>query len=176
MYNFLERILPTNNKKETCEENKSNDFLEPPKPKSGEKPIKNEPNNFPVKENEDILPISPSNENPSVPASPVEKNNKNNYRNWTYQQIVSEIKKIKVEIEQLKADKTINSLEKQAELTEKLERVKFDIKQNQQPNLDNNFPTGLVIGRVAVGLVATVLVGVTIKRIKSRKSSFSGAN
>lgn len=191
---FLERIL-LKKRKDTEEENNSNTPPKPKKPKFEEESIENRQNdNLSVGESQEKpnemknppIPASPaenSDENledkiknqkpPNEKEKPIEKNDNNNddvYENWTYEQLVNEIKKLKLEINRLKADKNINSFEKQRELKiklEKLEKIKADFGKNPN-NYNNKSPAGLVMG----GLVLLATIGLAVFLvIRSKKKN-----
>ena len=99
--------------------------------------------------------------------------NDENFKNWTREQLVKEIKKLKAEIEALKSDKTMDSLEKQTKLQPKLERLeRLERFNNDNSNsTSNNYSsfTKLVVGGALLSIIGLVAVILIKKKQRLRK-------
>ena len=96
-----------------------------------------------------------------------------NYNNWTREQFISEINRLKVENEELKNNQDLTASERQTILQrnqQKLEQIQnvFDSKNTQQPT-NNNFPTGLVVGGTLLVIISLVSILVIKKARKIKK-------
>lgn len=180
LYSFLEKVLLIESK-ESGEENNSNDLPKFKKPKIEEEPVEEKLNdNSSVGENSENpkhlknLPfsVSPAKNDDEVQGKSESNDDDSNvdYENWTHEQLIKEIKRLKSEIEKLKGDSSMNSFEKQRKLKiklEKLEKIKADFGKNPN-NYNNKFPTGLVIG----GLVLLATIGLAVFLvIRSKKKN-----
>lgn len=104
-------------------------------------------------------------------------NNNIDYKNWTKDQLISEIKRLKVENEELKRNKSLTNSEKQERLQKNQQKIDkmnsyYDVGSQSisQPNSSNDkFPIGWIIGGtilLAIGGLLTVLI---YKNKKSKK-------
>ena len=104
------------------------------------------------------------------------KKQSENYENWTKEQLITEIKKLKSEIEELKNDKVLSICSKQVELKKKQDRLeKLEKSFDSKKTLDNstNKDNGLSLSaKIAIGsgvaVVLVVLAGI-IWRIEQKK-------
>jgi hypothetical protein len=100
-------------------------------------------------------------------------NNSIYYKTWTKDQLISEINRLKAEIESLKNNQTLTSSERQKSLRQnqqKLEQLNAMIgsdNRNIQSPEQNNFPTSLVIGG-GVLVIATLTAFLVIKNKKKQ--------
>lgn len=103
---------------------------------------------------------------------PVKKNDNSNvdYDNWTKEQLIAEIERLKVENEWLRNNQTLISSEKQTRIQQnqqKLAQITSYVNTNSQlTNSSNNFPANLAIG--GIGIIA--LLGlIIVKKNKMKK-------
>ena len=102
----------------------------------------------------------------------LEEEGKNDHENWTHEQLISEINRLKTENEQLKNDQGLTSLERQKRLQQNRQRLEqirdiLSSKNIQQSTNNNSFTPLLISGVVlaAIGLVSLLVVKRT-KKIK----------
>lgn len=106
-----------------------------------------------------------------------DQNQSENYENWTKEQLIIEIKKLKSEIEELKSDKILSICSKQSELKKKRDNLaKLEKSLDGKKMLDNstNKDNGLSLSaKIAissgVAVVLVVLAGI-IWRIRAKKN------
>lgn len=111
-----------------------------------------------------------------TPSTPIkDKNQSENYENWTKEQLINEIKKVKAEIEALKNNKFLSACSKQIELRKKLTKLEkleesYNNDNKSTNNFNNNkFPTGWVVGSgVLIIGILTAIIGIKLKS-KKRK-------
>lgn len=104
---------------------------------------------------------------------PVEKNNNGNiidYNNWTKNQLIAEINRLKAENEELKNNQSLTSSERQERLQQnqqKLEQIASYVSIDSKPtNSDDNFLIGLVVGG---GVLATVGLLLIFRKNKKKR-------
>lgn len=96
---------------------------------------------------------------------------KDDYRNWTHEQLITEINRLKAENEELKNNQTLTSSERQERIQQnqrKLERLEFKIINNSGSNADDKGSNNLGTIFLVSGIL--VLVGLGIYRVIVKKS------
>lgn len=101
-----------------------------------------------------------------------DQNQSENYENWTKEQLISEIRKLKTEIAELKNDKFLSVCSKQAELKKKQDKLEkleksFNSKtldnSTNETNSNNTDYLPYILGGIAV-LVVGVIIGVLVSK------------
>jgi len=100
-----------------------------------------------------------------------------NYNNWTKNQLISEINKLKTEIESLKTNPTLTNSEKQTKIQQNQQQLaqlnNYYSNSVSQPNNSSssksNLPTNLAIGGTALALVGLVSILAIRKTAKIKK-------
>jgi len=104
---------------------------------------------------------------------PIKKYDSSNidYDNWTREQFIAEIERLKVENEQLKNNQTLTSSERQERIqqnSQKLEQLNSHFNQPGNSPSANNSPVNLAIGGVIFGAIGLVSF-LAIKKHKKNK-------
>ena len=110
-----------------------------------------------------------------------DSNSNINYKNWTKGQLISEINKLKTEIESLKTNQSLTTSEKQTKLQQNQQKLAQlnNYYSNSVSQLNNssdsksksNLPTNLAFGGTALALIGLVAVLVLRKTAKIKKRS-----